>query len=99
MAGIFLSDACDDKDFDFLNNVASDFFGDESTEVGIEASFKLSDMLNRPIELNELINVRNEQILDIESKPLFDKTRAELLKIIEKIDSLKFQDPNNLTYL
>ena len=51
---------------------------------------KLKEILDWKIEMNELLNESNEQILDIESKPVFDQTRQTLVDLITKIDNLKF---------
>lgn len=87
----FMSDACNEEDFEFLKDLSLDFLNNEQDEVGLEISIKLSDILNSTIQNNELINEADEQILDISSKPIFDKTKEELLMLITKIDSLKFK--------
>jgi len=60
-------------------------------QIGIDVSFKLSEILDSAIEDNELINESNDLILDIDSKPIFDATRIILQQLIAKIDALNFK--------
>lgn len=87
----FISDACDTDDQEFLHDLCLDYLNNETYEVGVEINIKLSDLLNATIENHELINEPDEVILDAASKPIFDATKAELLKLIARIDSLKFK--------
>lgn len=87
----FMTDCSDEKEEAFIKNLSLDYMNNETEEVGFKISIKLSDILNSSIEGHKLVNEKNEQLLDIESKPLFDNTKAELLTLIAKIDSLKFK--------
>jgi hypothetical protein len=91
IASVYMSDAVGGDDDKFLRELAQDYYENDSTEVGLDISFKLADMLDWTIECNELINEKDELILDIDSKPVFDKTKEELLKLIARIDSLQFK--------
>jgi hypothetical protein len=69
---------------------------DEDNTIAITMNTKLKEILDTKIELNELMNEQNEQILDIESKPVFDQTRKTLVDLIAKIDNLKFKHPSEI---
>lgn len=88
-ASVYLSDACGSQDASFLESLVDDFATSE-TEVGIDIGFKLEELLTWTIECHAAGGIEN-LVLDIDSKPIFDKTKLTLLKIIEQIDSLKFE--------
>jgi hypothetical protein len=80
-------DEFDEAFLPIFDDVLSD---DINNTISITINMKLKEMLDCKIEINELLNEQNEQILDINSKPTFDKTRQILVDLIAKIDNLKF---------
>ena len=80
---------CSPIDDEFLHNLAKDYFNNENNEVGIQIGFNLSTLLDYTIYGHTIID---EKFLDDNSKPVFDKTKQELLKLIAKIDSLKYYE-------
>ena len=87
---ILIRNYIDEFDEDFLS-IDADFLSDDvNNTISITIDMKLKEILDWKIEMNELLNESNEQILDIESKPVFDQTRQTLVDLIAKIDNLKF---------
>ena len=87
---ILIRNYIDEFDEDFLS-IDADFLSDDvNNTISITIDMKLKEILDWKIEMNELLNESNEQILDIESKPVFDQTRQTLVDLITKIDNLKF---------
>jgi len=85
-----ISSARNEESNDFLFELSQDYINEEG-ETAIQTSFKLSELLEHEIEGYELVNEKEEEILDIESKPLFDKIKEELLELIDRIDVLKYK--------
>ena len=81
-----ITDACSHDD-EFLNDFAKDYFNNENEEVCIQIGFNLSTLLDDTISGKTIVS---KKLLSIDSKPVFDKTKQELLKLIEKIDSFKY---------
>ena len=87
---ILIRNYIDEFDEGFLS-IDADFLSDDvNNTISITIDMKLKEILDWKIEMNELLNESNEQILDIESKPVFDQTRQTLVDLITKIDNLKF---------
>ncbi len=87
---ILIRNYIDEFNEGFLS-IDADFLSDDvNNTISITIDMKLKEILDWKIEMNELLNESNEQILDIESKPVFDQTRQTLVDLITKIDNLKF---------
>ena len=93
---ILIRNYIDEFDKDFLL-IDADFLSDDvNNTISITIDMKLKEILDWKIEMNELLNESNEQILDIESKPVFDQTRQTLVDLIATIDKLKFKHPSEI---
>mgnify|MGYP001793088731 CR=1 FL=1 len=87
---VFLSSYADEEDLNFIEGIVNDY-SNTDYEVGIDLKFELSKLLDQLIDNYKIINEKDKLILDLECKPIFDKTREELVKLIEIIDGLKFK--------
>lgn len=84
---VYLSNFCDDD----LDEAMAAWI-DSDDEVGISCNFRLTEALDSIIELHEMPACGHA--IDENARPLIDAVRAELVKMIERIDALKFTTPN-----
>ena len=78
------------EDDEFLEELAHDYLENEHQEVGIQIGFNLATMLDCAIDGHRYFNDLDQECMDIDSKPIFDKVKQDLLQLIETIDSFKY---------
>ena len=61
--------------------------------IGISIHVKLKKLLSLPCYVNRLAGQKDDYVMNIKSKPVFDQTRQILVDLIAKIDNLKFKHP------
>lgn len=85
-----ITDACSEEDNEFLRKLVEDYVLSDC-EVGIQVGFNLSTLIDDSIEGHKISDDEGEVIIDIGSKPIFEKTRAELQTLINRIDAMNFK--------
>ena len=81
-----------------INEFVTDYITSIKDEVAMQVNFNLAEILDITIANNELFLPKedNRQFLDINKKPLFDKTKEQLLALVAKIDGLKYKDSGQI---
>ena len=64
--------------------------------IEISIHVKLKKLLSLPCYVNRLAGQKDNYVMNIKSKPLFDQTRQVLVDLIATIDKLKFKHPSEI---